>query len=535
MDPLYLSFTLCGTNSIRIRRNSTAANKPLNVKTEKKKREKMLAENGLPLIHVPRVIGETDGETDTCYDFPFVPMLQRLVSLNPDICRDITNPPPRRAGQFPINDIQCGTVYRSNQLAGGRGTRQGECKVMTMWYCDGVGVNNPIGAFHNNHNLVLCYCIVVELRPEHRLALHNIFPVCLAFKEHFTRYPISRIVHGFVDEPMTSSSFGIAMLQLGTTGIPLTLPSDNTVITCYGGCLGIVADAPARASVLAFNEGFGPNTISPCMGCNYCQQSGHDGLIFPQRRPNTFLPNWNKKGKQVWKLHTHESLASRCTELSQLSDTELSAVLPSIGLKSLRYSFENMLLFQRTSAPFGIMHVEYEGNAKVHIAALVYMLTRVLEWCSLKEINDRHKCIKWSGSTSDKPPLFRKDMIEGTDDGTPHPDASVPWKAAAVKNFMMSAIDLFEPFIRIKTDACWICFKLHCQYFEMLHLTSFSKADILKLDCLIYQQQVLFLSIPQYASLWKLKNHFATHLPIDILKFGHNAANRRGIRTLVRP
>ena len=36
--------------------------------------------------------------------------------------------------------------------------------------------------------------------------------------------------------------------------------------------MGIVADAPARASVLAFNEGFGPNTISPCMGCNYCQR-----------------------------------------------------------------------------------------------------------------------------------------------------------------------------------------------------------------------------------------------------------------------
>ena len=40
------------------------------------------------------------------------------------------------------------------------------------------------------------------------------------------------------------------------------------------------------------------------------------------------------------------------------------------------------------------------------------------------------------------------------------------------------------------------------------------------LDSLIYQQQALFLSIPQYSDLWMPNNHHAQHFPMDILLWG---------------
>ena len=104
-----------------------------------------------------------------------------------------------------------------------------DVNVCTMFYCDGMGCNNPIGAFRNEHNLELCYYIVIELRPNHRIALHNIQPATIALKEHFTRYPLSRIIHGFSYEPANSTSFGMAMNRLGNIGIPLKFSSPQAL------------------------------------------------------------------------------------------------------------------------------------------------------------------------------------------------------------------------------------------------------------------------------------------------------------------
>ena len=91
----------------------------------------------------------------------------------------------------------------------------------------------------------------------------------------------------------------------------------------------------------------------------------------------------------------------------------------------------------------------------------------------------------------------------------------------------------------------WTCLQQHLQYFTLLLQTSFSKADVRRIDQLIYSQQSIFLTIPQYhrcrapllprasfcqtfkpslpsglCSLWKPKNHFAQHFPVDIMRYG---------------
>eukprot|EP00965_Chrysotila_dentata_P138785 4590326-Pleurochrysis_carterae.AAC.1 len=58
------------------------------------------------------------------------------------------------------------------------------------------------------------------------------------------------------------------------------------------------------------------------------------------------------------------------------------------------------------------------------------------------------------------------------------------------------------------------------QYVELLLHDSFDREKIALLDRLIYSQQTLFLSISQYSELWKPKNRYAQHFPVDILRFG---------------
>ena len=67
-------------------------------------------------------------------------------------------------------------------------------------------------------------------------------------------------------------------------------------------------------------------------------------------------------------------------------------------------------------------------------------------------------------------------------------------------HFALLGQQVFGPLIPEdqKKHPVWVCLQLHLQYFMLLMQTSFKRADIARLDCLIYAQQELFLAIPQY-------------------------------------
>ena len=61
---------------------------------------------------------------------------------------------------------------------------------------------------------------------------------------------------------------------------------------------------------------------------------------------------------------------------------------------------------------------------------------------------------------------------------------------------------------------------MHVKYVAALLQHSFTEAAIRAVDKLIMEQQELFLSIEEYEELWKPKNHYAQHLPLDTIRFG---------------
>ena len=91
-------------------------------------------------------------------------------------------------------------------------------------------------------------------------------------------------------------------------------------------------------------------------------------------------------------------------------------------------------------------------------------------------------------------------MIQGTNNLCPSHDTHLGWTATQVAHFALHGQEIFALFIPDgqENHPVWVCLQKHLQYFTLLMQTSYSKNDVKTIDVLIYSQQQLFLSIPQY-------------------------------------
>lgn len=224
---------------------------------------------------------------------------------------------------------------------------------------------------------------------------------------------------------------------------------------------------------------------------------------------------------QVWTLREATENAELHTQCRGLSKTARAKLLTSKGLNTLDHALKGVIP-SALDSPMGLMHVEMEGNLKVHIPCFVFMAVRVHKWFTLDELNTAIARYNWPVGRADRPPVFHHSVIEGTRDLTPKSDASLGWTAAQVMHFTLHSMAIIRPILPTKAlrEKVWTCFALHQAYFVMLLQTSFALADIALLDRLIYRQQRLFLSIVHYDEHWRPKNHYAQHFPVDILRFG---------------
>ena len=209
----------------------------------------------------------------------------------------------------------------------------------TFWYYDGCGVNNPIGAFHNNHNLGLCYASVVNLSPAHRFTLPHIFLVTVALSEEYSHWPAYNLIHGVVtNSESSSSSYGRTVNRMHDGQALISVPDERSPtrfssVNLCGSCVGLSGDTPALAWALGMKESYGPQVHSICRLCNCCQ-TGHAGSLFPARTPNSFLP-WTGAGKQVWQLRTVDETDSLRVRVQGKNAAETKAILDAAGMNTL--------------------------------------------------------------------------------------------------------------------------------------------------------------------------------------------------------
>jgi len=393
-------------------------------------------------------------------------------------------------------------------------------------YYDEVEVVNALSFAAGKHKLGLFYFALIDLPQNMRMALHNIQLATVVLDKDFGTYGPKQIICGPEGEAaLKGSSIGAAMERLHhgrDIWVPMG-PSRTMVKTCFKGwavCLS--ADYPAAAKCLGFKA-----SVSAHCFCRACNIDKSDSSVWP--KAVSFLVQL----RSLFTLRTAEAYAAdKATFEGLTSDTEREQ---HCQRKGITYddttgtgggAYDNPMwrlpeFDITTMCPADMMHVAAEGVLKLEIAALVYVMTRTWR-IPLSEINAAIRAYSWPSGMG-PPPYFTAALISGRVGGMAKKGAHIHGTAAQVLHFTQHSIQVLGPLIakakKVESDP-WVCWSKHVQIIALMMQHSIHVSQVLLLDHLIYEHQSLFLTIKEYAGLFKPKHHMEAHIPLDILRFG---------------
>lgn len=166
------------------------------------------------------------------------------------------------------------------------------------------------------------------------------------------------------------------------------------------------------------------------------------------------------------------------------------------------------------------MHVPFEGTLKHHGYAFLYMAIVKHKWFTRHQLNAAIKAHNFGASVSNM--AIPGATLKGTKGMNPSGKQTLPFTAGQMMHFTINSIELIRPLM--PTEALrsreWRAWLAHVTYITALMKPSFTSASLRKLNVLIMRFHSLFLAVPEYKSIWKPKNHFEAHMPLDILNFG---------------
>ena len=279
----------------------------------------------------------------------------------------------------------------------------------------------------------------------------------------------------------------------------------------------VSADYPAAGLLAGFKKSVSANLF--CRECD-CDQSDD---VYP--RPNSFVDVNADLEQQHLLRETEEYQDQLAHYLSLGTASARTAYLASIGVTTFEeHAFTRIPLFDLcTMIPYDFMHVELEGSLKNELAAMLYYFTRKrADWdFTLAKLNQRIREYAWPSGF--RVPSFVEGVLEkGTKAGQCKTGCHVHMTSGDVMVFVRHSIDILLPLVGDTTDPLWRCWVAHVNYVRLLMRKTLTADDVVALDRLIYEHHTLFLEASnEYGErLFKPKNHFASHFPIDIMNFG---------------
>lgn len=179
-----------------------------------------------------------------------------------------------------------------------------------------------------------------------------------------------------------------------------------------------------------------------------------------------------------------------------------------------------------TGCPIDLMHIWLEGVGRQNLGAISYWLKKECK-ASLYKLPDILKEVATSVGIprSDFPYLTSSrigHLYEGAKGGVPSTDCSFPGTAGQIAHVLLHIPAIFSSMVPSdkKKDAVWQMALLTCKISRILWQRSFSRSDLLELDKSIWHHDQLQLGSPYLQHLWKPKNHYVSHFPLEILLWG---------------
>ena len=456
---------------------------------------------------------ETRNEELYMYDIPIEQSLQREVLYNPDFAkhfRDWGVRPPNADGSY--TSTQDGSVARNHPMLGNT-TYEGPSRLAFAHYYDDVEVVNPLGAARTKHKLGLHYVQLLNPPPHVRSDLDVIFLASVVLKTTQDTVGVSEVVQGAQNEARDGTSLGASLRRFDQeTGIQFRMPDQSTQ-SFRGWLLLVAADTLAAAELIGFKKGFGPQTKSPCWQCD---AGGGESL--------RCACSFHGQGQCPFTLRTPGEYRNQRRHAKTMSSAARSQFQDSIGVNTYRHAYTRIPYFDVISnVPRDLMHVELEGNLKVHLYGFLYMATVKYKWFSRAQLNARIKAFPFCSKVR-RPPDIPASALKGRKGTLPQRKGTIPYTSGHMLHFVLHSLEILRPLLRRHPSSfdsaeykAWVA---HVRYFAALVKRSFTDQSIAALDAMIYHAHSLFLKIAAYSQLWKPKNHFAQHIPGDIQRFG---------------
>jgi hypothetical protein len=406
--------------------------------------------------------------------------------------------------------------------------RKGEKPLIFLFYYDDLEICNGMGQARTTHELGCFYWALLNLDKEHRLTRPCIRVATVCLKRAVGICGMEAVIHGPHREG-ESPSWGVWM-ELLDKGLMLNTPAGRQ--SYRGGTALLAADTPAAAGLVGTKKAVGPKTKSICRNCHCCQVAG------AHRKPCSFLaaiPSWAKfckgrscpfKLRSVTDIGEYEQLLCDVLAGKQkhsvvdqwLQDRGLNTVLGAV------WRFPHLSVL--TGCPMDLMHIFFEGVARQGLGAISYWLTRS---CNV----DQHRVpaalaevAKQFGETRSFFPHINTTRVEhlreGMDGGLASGDCSFPGTCVQLAHTVLHLVAIFKPLVPPdqRGHIMWQYALILCKVGRLLWRRSFSAADILELDQAIWLHDSLLLGSPSLQHLWKPKNHYLSHFPLEILLWG---------------
>ena len=486
---------------------------------------------------MPRRLGShpESGEEFYAYDSPVDKTLEAMFATQPEVWQAVKTFAktfrPRTSDAYnadlKISDIWDGSHFGVFMKV--LNCTEGQIPLAFILYYDGLEVVNGIGQARLTHELGCFYWALIPVTQELRLTRDYLRVATVCYKRAISECGMEAVISG------GEGSWG-KWMDTFKIGAELRTPDGPRFFR--GGTALLSADTPAAAECIGSKKAVGPSTKSICRGC-HCPQSKKSGLASPHRMQNSFLaglPGWKElcqDRKQNFRLRTTADMAAYVAKAKQvqegkLTSSELADWMMEMGLNSFAGSMGGLPYFSVLhGCPMDIMHVFFEGVARQGLGAFAYVLTS--KWgVSPYEIGTRLTQYAKQSSHSRQGELPKvnttraKHLAEGEKGGLPSKDCSFPGTASQIANLILAVDVALGPLVppQHKRDPVWQMVLMLCKIGRLLWQRSFTAADILELDKTIWLHDTIVLGTPLLVHLWKPKNHYLSHIPLDILRWG---------------
>lgn len=470
-----------------------------------------------------------DSETFYAYDSPFEETVEALLA-QPRVWKDVkafaAEVQRRTDNKLWATDTSRAKDHILYDIIDGVGFGQfimrvqlqpGEMPLVFMLYYDGLEVANGLGQARTTHELACFYWALINVGHKERLQHSNLRLATVCLKRAVSRLSAEVALQHWCDS--------MDRLKRG-----VTLRTPDGQCKFRGGTAVLAADTPAANQLVGTKESVGPSTKLICRGC-LCAQA-------EMRQCHSFLASfqgWKRVcagRRSVFSLRSIDDMKAYVAKVEEvmhgkMTHDDLLQWMQTMGVNRFAAALSRLpYISVLRGAPMDVMHVLFEGIAKQVLGAFSY-----------------YACSRWGVDVHDIPAALDAWAVksgrcrshyphlnssrcahlrEGMAGNRCKPDCDFPGTATQVAHTMLSAKEIFRPLVpaHARKDLVWQAVLLCSKISEVVYRRHFTMDNLAELDKTIWLHDTVWLNSPDLQHLWKPKNHYLSHLPLDILYWG---------------